>query len=63
LVTQTNYTSSTDRDGVEIAQPLGDRPYGLRDYTVRDLHGYRLTFGHRLAYDLHSNAPQASNFR
>lgn len=23
-----------------------DRPYGLRDYTVRDLHGYLLNFGH-----------------
>jgi len=34
--------------GVEIAQPLDDRPYGLRDYTVRDLHGYHLSFGHRL---------------
>jgi catechol 2,3-dioxygenase-like lactoylglutathione lyase family enzyme len=34
--------------GIEIAQPLDDRPYGLRDYTARDLHGYRLTFGHRL---------------
>ena len=35
-------------NGVEIAQPLDDRPYGLRDYTVRDLYGYYLTFGHRL---------------
>ncbi len=34
--------------GVEIAQPLDDRSYGLRDYTVRDLHGYHLSFGHRL---------------
>jgi catechol 2,3-dioxygenase-like lactoylglutathione lyase family enzyme len=34
--------------GVEIAQPLDDRPYELRDYTVRDLHGYHLSFGHRL---------------
>ena len=32
--------------GVEILVPPGDRPYGLRDYTVRDHHGYRLTFGH-----------------
>jgi len=34
--------------GVEIVVPPGDRPYGLRDYTVRDLHGYRLTFGHNI---------------
>ncbi len=32
--------------GVEIIEPPGDRPYGLRDYTVRDVDGYRLTFGH-----------------
>jgi uncharacterized glyoxalase superfamily protein PhnB len=32
--------------GVEVIDPIGDRPYGLRDYTVRDSSGYRLTFGH-----------------
>ena len=36
------------RSGVEIVVAPDDRPYGLRDYTARDLHGYRLTFGHRL---------------
>ena len=36
--------------GVEITKPLDDRPYGLRDYTVRDLNGYHLSFGHRLGY-------------
>jgi catechol 2,3-dioxygenase-like lactoylglutathione lyase family enzyme len=35
-------------NGVEAVEPPGDRPWGLRDYTVRDLHGYRLTFGHYL---------------
>ena len=35
--------------GVDIAEPPGDRPYGLRDYAVRDLHGYHLSFGHHLA--------------
>jgi catechol 2,3-dioxygenase-like lactoylglutathione lyase family enzyme len=34
--------------GVEIVQALANRPYELRDYTVRDLDGYCLTFGHRL---------------
>ena len=34
--------------GLEIAEPLGDREYGIRDYTVRDLDGYSLTFGHHL---------------
>jgi catechol 2,3-dioxygenase-like lactoylglutathione lyase family enzyme len=32
--------------GVEIVCPPEDRPYGLRDYGVRDLHGYELSFGH-----------------
>jgi catechol 2,3-dioxygenase-like lactoylglutathione lyase family enzyme len=31
---------------VEIVIPPGDRPYGLRDYGIRDLCGYRLDFGH-----------------
>lgn len=32
--------------GVEIAAPIADRDYGLRDYAVRDLHGHHLSFGH-----------------
>lgn len=27
---------------------IADRPYGIRDYTVRDLYGYHLVFGHHL---------------
>jgi len=34
--------------GVSIVQPPEDRPYGLRDYAVRDLYGYHLVFGHHL---------------
>ncbi len=34
--------------GVEIVEEPGDRSYGLRDYRVRDLHGYLLGFGHHL---------------
>lgn len=34
--------------GANIARPPEDQAYGLRDYTVRDLDGYCLTFGHRL---------------
>lgn len=34
--------------GVEIVESPADRPYELRDYAVRDLHGYNLRFGHRL---------------
>jgi catechol 2,3-dioxygenase-like lactoylglutathione lyase family enzyme len=32
--------------GVEVVTEPADRPYGLRDYRVRDLHGYELSFGH-----------------
>lgn len=35
-------------NGVEILEPPGDREYGIRDYAVRDLHGYALVFGHYL---------------
>ena len=34
--------------GIEIAKEIGDREYGIRDYVVRDLHGYYLSFGHHL---------------
>jgi len=34
--------------GVEVAQEIGDREYGMRDYVVRDLNGYYLSFGHHL---------------
>lgn len=32
--------------GVEIVAEIADRDYGLRDYSVRDLNGYFLAFGH-----------------
>jgi len=35
-------------NGVEIVEPPGRREWGSRDYSVRDLNGYVLTFGHRL---------------
>ena len=35
-------------NGVEVVLAPGDREYGLRDYRVRDLHGYALSFGHHL---------------
>jgi catechol 2,3-dioxygenase-like lactoylglutathione lyase family enzyme len=34
--------------GVEIAEPIDDRDYNIRDYGIRDLNGYYLSFGHRL---------------
>lgn len=33
-------------NGVEVLAEPDDRPYGLRDYAVRDQAGYRLSFGH-----------------
>jgi catechol 2,3-dioxygenase-like lactoylglutathione lyase family enzyme len=36
-------------NGVEVVQPPTDQDYQLRDYVVRDLHGYYLCFGHRLS--------------
>ena len=38
-------------NGVEVVLPPGDRPYGLRDYRVRDLYGHELSFGHRLTIE------------
>jgi len=35
-------------NGVDVVETPQDRPYKLRDYTIRDLCGYYLNFGHRL---------------
>jgi len=35
-------------NGVAIAVAIDDRPYGIRDYAVRDLDGYYLSFGQHL---------------
>lgn len=35
-------------NGVEIAAEIDDRFYGIRDYAVRDLTGYHLSFGHHI---------------
>jgi len=35
-------------NGVEIAQPIGDRPYAIRDYAIRDPWGHLIVFGHNL---------------
>lgn len=35
-------------NGVPIVEAPSDRQWDLRDYTVRDLNGYALTFGHRI---------------
>jgi uncharacterized glyoxalase superfamily protein PhnB len=35
-------------NGVEIVEEPQNQPYGLREYTIRDLYGYYLNFGQRL---------------
>jgi catechol 2,3-dioxygenase-like lactoylglutathione lyase family enzyme len=35
-------------NGVDVLEPPADRDYGLRDYAVQDLHGYKLGFAHPL---------------
>jgi catechol 2,3-dioxygenase-like lactoylglutathione lyase family enzyme len=35
-------------NGIAIVDPPADRPYGLRDYAIRDLDGYHLRFGQYL---------------
>jgi catechol 2,3-dioxygenase-like lactoylglutathione lyase family enzyme len=35
------------RNGAAICSPLGAKPWGLREYTVRDLNGHYLRFGQR----------------
>jgi uncharacterized glyoxalase superfamily protein PhnB len=36
-------------NGVEVVEPPADRPYGLRDYRIRDPYGNSLGFGHYIA--------------
>lgn len=31
-----------------VVEPIADRQYGLRDFSIADRDGYILTFGHRL---------------
>lgn len=33
---------------VEIVHDIGDREYGLRDFTIRDLNGFRLRFASQI---------------
>ena len=35
--------------GVEIVHEIGDRYYGLRDFVISDLNGFRLRFASPLA--------------
>jgi catechol 2,3-dioxygenase-like lactoylglutathione lyase family enzyme len=35
-------------NGVQVVEQIDDREYGIRDYAVKDLYGYRLVFGHHI---------------
>jgi catechol 2,3-dioxygenase-like lactoylglutathione lyase family enzyme len=34
--------------GAKVVEPIGNRVYDLRDFSIEDRDGYILTFGHRL---------------
>ena len=37
--------SSAVRRGAAVVVPIGSRPYGIRDFSVRDPNGVELVFG------------------
>jgi predicted enzyme related to lactoylglutathione lyase len=37
--------------GAQVVEPIADRQYQLRDFSIEDLDRYILTFGHRLDCD------------
>ena len=40
-----HYYELCRNNGVEIVDPIGTRPYGLRDFAIHDLNGYRVAIG------------------
>jgi len=38
------YYAELKEKGVEIAVDIKDEPFGIRDFTVKDINGYQLTF-------------------
>jgi catechol 2,3-dioxygenase-like lactoylglutathione lyase family enzyme len=44
-------------NGVEVVEPIDDRPYGIRDYAVRDLNGYVHSFGHYIFNNIGEPVP------
>ena len=38
------YYAELKNRGVEIAVDIKDEPFGIRDFTVKDINGYQLTF-------------------
>src|SRR5262249_12789891 len=52
-------------NGVQVISPLEAKPWGLREYTVRDCNGYHLRFGEPITTHATSNAakPLPANVR
>ena len=42
------YYAELKNKGVSIAADIKDEPFGIRDFTVKDIDGYQLTFNQRL---------------
>lgn len=40
-----NYYEGIVAHGVTVTVPIGDRPYGMRDFTIADPSGNKLSFG------------------
>jgi len=40
------YYNELKNKGVRIVVDIKDEPYGIRDFTVEDIDGYKLTFNH-----------------
>jgi uncharacterized glyoxalase superfamily protein PhnB len=38
------YYSELKKKGIKIISDIKDEPFGIRDFTVEDINGYRLTF-------------------
>ena len=45
LVDVNAYYDELKRNGTDITTEIGDRDYGIRDFSVTDINGYILVFG------------------
>ena len=47
------------QDGVKVCSPIGDRPWGNRDFTIQDPDGYRIIVAKPMVATLDSHRPNA----
>lgn len=52
----TRYYNDLREKGVEILSPLSDKPWNMREFTVRTPEGHRLTIGQWIGSDIHDPA-------